>query len=316
MTAGIIDAVSERKRRRGIEWPTVALAVAIYSGWLAITYWHASMPWWLAAALGAWFVAWHSSLQHEVLHGHPTRWRAVNKAIGYVPLALWIPYERYRATHLTHHNDERLTDPLDDPESRYWSADAWARLSPIGQRLVRAQATVLGRILIGPFWAIWTFWVSEARAVRDGDLPLAKIWAIHVVSVAIVLTWVVGVCGMGMLAYVGLIALPGTSLMLIRSFAEHRANRAIEHRTAIVEGSWLLGPLYLFNNLHAAHHARPDLAWYRLPGWYAQNRARLIAGNGGLVYRGYRDLFARFFFRPHDAPLHPLGRAPQRDIAS
>ncbi len=313
MTAGIIDALSERKRRRGIEWPTIALACFIYSGWLAITYWHQALPWWGVAIIGAWFVAWQSSLQHEVLHGHPTRWRAVNKAIGYAPLSLWIPYERYRCTHLTHHNDERLTDPLDDPESRYVAAGDWARLGTARQGLVRAQATLLGRLTIGPFWAISTFFAAEARAICAGDRALAGIWMVHGVSVAVVLTWITVICGMSVLAYIGLIVIPGTSLMLVRSFAEHRANRAVEHRTAIVEGSWFLGVLYLFNNLHAAHHARPDLAWYRLPGWYAQNRARLIDGNGGLVYLGYRDLIGRFFLKPHDTPLHPLGRAPRRE---
>jgi fatty acid desaturase len=301
------------EKRRGIEWPTVALAAVIYSSWLAVTYFHAVLPWWLLAALGTWLVAWHSSLQHEVLHGHPTRSRAVNKAIGYPPLALWIPYERYRATHLTHHNDERLTDPLDDPESRYWRAEDWARLGPWPQRLVRAQATLLGRIIIGPFWAIGTFWCSEWQAIRQGDRELARLWAMHAVAVAMVMTWVIGVCGMHPLTYVLLCAVPGTSLMLVRSFAEHRANRTIPERTAIVEGSWILGTLFLFNNLHAAHHERPDLPWYRLPGWYKQNRARLVTANGGLVYQGYRDLAARYFLKPHDAQLHPLGRAPGRE---
>ena len=40
------------------------------------------------------------------------------------PLALWIPYESYRISHLMHHRDDRLTDPLDDPESYYWMPDA------------------------------------------------------------------------------------------------------------------------------------------------------------------------------------------------
>lgn len=308
------ETTSGRAPLRAIEWPTFALAALIYSGWLAVTYFHDAIPWWLLAVAGAWFVAWQSSLQHEVLHGHPTRSRAINKAVGYAPLALWIPYERYRATHLMHHIDERLTDPLDDPESRYWRPEDWAGLHPWGQRLVRAQATLLGRIVIGPFWVIGTFLRSEWQAIRAGDRPLAKIWAIHAVSVATVMAWVAGVCGMHPLTYIALFAMPGTSLMLIRSFAEHRANRSIPERTAIVEGSWILGTLFLFNNLHAAHHERPGLPWYRLPGWYHANRARLVAANGGLVYQGYSDLAARFLLEPHDAPLHPLGRAPGRDV--
>ena len=57
----------------------------------------------------------------------------------------------------------------------------------------------------------------------------------------------------------------GTSLALIRSYAEHRAEDEVERRTAIVEDSWLLGPLFLFNNLHVVHHMRAEPAVVRDP---------------------------------------------------
>ena len=107
---------------RGVEWPTAALALVIYAGWGAVTYWHAAIPVWILVPLGAWLVAWHSSLQHEIVHGHFTPWPWLNRAIAYPPLALWMPYERYRATHLQHHRNELLTIPVTDPESRYWRA--------------------------------------------------------------------------------------------------------------------------------------------------------------------------------------------------
>jgi fatty acid desaturase len=297
-------------RLPAIEWPTVALAAFIYGSWLALTWHHAALPLWVLAPLGAWLVCWQSSLQHEVLHGHPTRSRALNRAIGFPPLALWLPYDRYRATHLQHHNDERLTDPLDDPESRYWRPEDWAALHPLGRVLVRAQATMLGRLVIGPFWAVGTFLWSEARAIAAGDRALARVWAWHAVAVAVIAAWIVGVCGMSLLAYALACALPGTSLMLIRSFCEHRAERDVARRTAIVEGHGPLALLFLFNSLHAVHHAHPQIAWYRLPGWFHANRARLLEANGGLLYHGYGDVFRRFLLRPHDTPLHPFGRAP------
>src|SRR5262249_41311314 len=122
-----------------IEWPTLLLAVAIYGGWGALTYWHASLPTVVVAGAGAWLVAWHSSLQHELIHGHPTRWGRINAAIGFLPLLLWLPFERYRETHLTHHRDERLTDPLDDPESNYVEPERWRRLSPAVRVVIAAQ---------------------------------------------------------------------------------------------------------------------------------------------------------------------------------
>ena len=98
-----------------MEWPTVLLAVVIYGGWCAFTWAYASIPAWLGLPVLAILVAWHGSLQHEVLHGHPTRWRGLNDLIGIFPISLWIPYTRYKRLHLKHHNNERLTDPIDDP---------------------------------------------------------------------------------------------------------------------------------------------------------------------------------------------------------
>ena len=109
--------------KRRIEWPTAALAFVIYASWLMATYFYRDLPWWGLPAIGGWIIAWQLNLQHETIHGHPTRKRAVNEAIGCWPLSLWLPYSIYRSTHLAHHRDENLTDPLDDPESYYWAED-------------------------------------------------------------------------------------------------------------------------------------------------------------------------------------------------
>ncbi len=305
---------SQRKSRwQLVEWPTIALATLIYVGWLALTYWHTMVPLWLLVPIGAWLVCWHSSLQHEVLHGHPTRVRAINTAIAFPPLALWLPYPRYRASHLKHHNDERLTDPLDDPESRYWLREDWDRLGPLGRRLVRAQSTLAGRLTIGPFWAIGSFIGADAHEIARGDRALLRIWAVHLLGVAGILAWV-SFCGMSLWFYVAGFVLPGTSLMLIRSFAEHKADDRVERRTAIVESFGPLALLYLYNNLHAAHHDRPWVPWYELPRRFRESRACLVASNGGLVYRGYGEVFRRFLLRPYQPPIHPLGRAPCQPI--
>src|SRR5579871_3005737 len=111
-----------------VEWPTLLLALLIYAGWLAVTFWHRSLPTPLVLLFGAWLVAWQSSLQHEILHGHPTRSRQFNLWLGSPPLSLWLPYQAYRRLHLVHHRDERLTDPLDDPESYYWRDSEWRAL--------------------------------------------------------------------------------------------------------------------------------------------------------------------------------------------
>ena len=103
------------------------------------------LPLWALTIVDAWTTAWHMSLQHEIIHGHPTRKRWINNLIGQWPLALWLPFENYRHSHLAHHNDERLTDPLDDPESYYWRQEDWDASRPF-----RASASCACR---RPCWA-------------------------------------------------------------------------------------------------------------------------------------------------------------------
>ena len=290
---------------RKIEWPTVALAVVIYGLWFWATWFWRELPWWALTGLGAWTLAWQSNLQHETIHGHPTRSHRVNEAIGVWPLSLWLPYSIYRDTHLRHHQDANLTDPFDDPESYYWTETGWRGLGPVRRSLMRFHSTLLGRVLLGPALMIARSVQSEIRDAW-GDEPGARavvFW--HLVQCVPVLAWVIGVCGMPLWVYVACFVYPGMSLAMVRSFAEHRAAPQSEKRTAIVENARLLGPLFLFNNLHVAHHMRGGVPWYQLPKFYRLNRAALIERNGGLVYESYFDVARRYFLTPHDAPVHP-----------
>lgn len=298
-------------RGRRVEAPTIALALVIYGLWGLATWFWRDLPGWALVMLGAWAIAWQSNLQHETIHGHPTSWRSVNEAIGVWPLALWLPYSRYRETHLRHHQDANLTDPFEDPESYYWTSGGWRDLGAGGRALVACQSTLVGRLLIGPAWMIGRFAfdvLGEAWLGKPG--ARAELLG-HAALCLIVLVWVIGVCGMPFWLYVAAFVYPGVSLGMVRSFAEHRAAREPEGRTAIVENARILGPLFLFNNLHVAHHLRGGLAWYQLPRFYRLNREALIRANGGLVYDGYFDVARRYAFRAHDRLIHPdwTGRA-------
>ncbi len=290
------------------EWRTVALAAVIYGGWIAATWWHAVLPIWLLVPIGAWIIAWHGSLQHETIHGHPTRSAYFNAALGGVPLSLWLPYGIYRRTHLAHHATPNVTDPLHDPESRYLTSSS-GRIGTSRRRVERVQATLAGRLLFGPPISVATFLLAEARrAVREPRAAAAD-WIPHLLASAIILSWLNWV-GFDWGRYLLIFVYPGTALTLLRSFAEHRAAPAADERIAIVERAGVLGLLFLNNNLHAAHHRVPALAWYALPAYHAQHRAALLAANGGLLYRGYGEIVRRYLFRPHDDILHPdHGRA-------
>jgi fatty acid desaturase len=254
--------------------------LAIYGGWGLITWFYDVLPWWLLLPAGASVVAWHGSLQHEAVHGQLSPLRPLNDAIAWPPLSLWLPFAIYRATHRAHHDFCILTEPWRDPESFYVDQATWRRLGRPGRALLWAHNTLLGRLLLGPFLVIGQFLWAEAQALADGDRRHLAVWLWHLPALALVLVWVMEVCGIPLWAYLALFVLPGTSLTLVRSFAEHKAAWTPLERSAVVEAGPVLSLLFLHNNLHYAHHKRPDLPWHALPAYYRHHRRQLIARFG------------------------------------
>jgi fatty acid desaturase len=292
------------------EWPTYVLLGACYSAFaLATLYWSA-LPWWLLPLVGGYIVALHGGLQHEMIHCHPTRSPLVNEFLVLPSLMLWVPYRRYRSLHLTHHDNSRLTDPMEDPESFYLDPAAWSRLPAPLKRLMGFYNTLAGRLLIGPALNIARFWWREALQVRRGNAAVIGAWLMHVPAAALVIAWITLVCDMPLWVYALCFAYPGTSLILLRSYAEHRAHEDAQARTIVVETNPVLSLLYLNNNLHAAHHERPDLAWYRLPSFYAQNKARLLASNRNYHVSGYGMLVGAHLLHGKEPVAHPLRQLP------
>ncbi len=113
------------KTRYGIEWPTLALLAACYAFWYVLIRSADAIGSVAAIPLLSLCLALFSSLQHEVLHGHPTRWAWFNTLIALPPLGIVIPFHRFQDLHLSHHRDQVLTDPYDDPESYYVHPDRW-----------------------------------------------------------------------------------------------------------------------------------------------------------------------------------------------
>ena len=291
--------------KRKIEWPTVGLIAMVYAVLAILVWFHASLPWWIILPIGAYCAALHSSLQHEVLHGHPTGSRLVNEALIFATPTFWLPYPRYRHTHLTHHNDAALTDPRLDPESYYMLPEEWAALPGIKQALYRMNHTLAGRMVMGPAIGIMRFWSSDFRAVIEGDREIIGAWIYHGVASALTIALVTGVADMALWQFVVLIAYPGISLALVRSYCEHQAAKNADHRTIIVEASAFWSLLFLNNNLHAAHHSRPALAWYKLPAYYRAERDRLTTKSNGYLMRGYGEIFRRYFLRAKEPVPYP-----------
>ncbi len=316
----VTENSEEMLRRSGsvVEWPTLLLLAATYAFWALGT--TVASSWFLPLGIGlaAVAIAQFSSLQHEVLHGHPFRNRLLNEALVFPGLSLVVPYERFRDLHLAHHHDPVLTDPYDDPESNYQDPAVWERTSAPVKVLLRLNNTLLGRMLLGP--AIGTFDLirSDWRAARAGDPAIGRAWLLHGLGVALVVAWLLAVGQMPLWAYV-VSAYLGFSLLKIRTFLEHRAHEAARARTVIIEDRGPLALLFLNNNLHVVHHMHPGVPWYRLPATYRANREHYLRRNEGYLYRSYGEVFARYLFSAKDPvphPLYPLDAPAEAPVAS
>jgi fatty acid desaturase len=261
-------------------------------------------------------IAQFSSLQHEVLHGHPFRSQAVNEALVFPGLTLFVPYVRFRDLHLAHHHDPKLTDPYDDPESNYQDPAVWARMPGALKAILRLNNTLLGRVLIGPAIGTVSLVHSDLRAAGAGDRTVTQAWVLHGLGVALVLAWLLVVGSMPLWAYV-VAAYAAFGVLKIRTFLEHRAHEAARARTVIIEDRGPLALLFLNNNLHVVHHMHPSVPWYRLPETYRANREHYLRRNEGYLYRSYAEIIGRYLLRAKDPVPHPLWpEAPEPATAS
>jgi fatty acid desaturase len=294
-----------RSEDRLVEWPTLLLLVLTYVLWALSTtlVWDASRIFGLIVATIA--IAQFSSLQHEVLHGHPFRSQLLSEATVFPGLTLYVPYLRFKDLHLQHHFDPNLTDPYDDPESNFLDPQVWAQRSRVSRLFYCINNTLAGRMLLGPAVSLWALLRDDTRAILRGDRRVRLGWGLHVGGVALVLAWLWTVGSMPLWAY-AIAAYLGWSLLKIRTFLEHRAHDAARARSVVIESQGPLSLLFLNNNFHAVHHSQPNVAWYRLPQVYFSNREHYLRRNDGYVYSNYAEIFRQFLFRAKDPVPHPI----------
>lgn len=290
------------------EWPTWALLVAVYGGWLgtlALLHAHAiALP--FATLLLILNCAWYMSVQHELLHGHPSSSVLLNKILGYAPLAVWFPYTLYRDSHMKHHRDEDLTMPGVDPESNYVLPSRWTRMAALQRLPWQLRKTFAGRLLVGPPMAFATMLGETLREWRAGDFRYVPMWLMHATLVVLMLWAIDRWTGVPAWYYLLAVTWPAQSLAMVRSLYEHRAASTSKARIAINEAGFLMRLLYLNNNYHLVHHDIPSLAWYHLPAVYRMRRAQYIGKCGGFwIEGGYWELLKRYALRPTDGTAHP-----------
>lgn len=316
-TTGAVNAGqhshSETSIGLAVEWPTWLVIAAIALAWGVLVFGVPQLALWLRLGALVLVLTWYMSLQHELIHGHPTRNAAVNRSLGLLPLAVWYPYDLYRASHLTHHHDPDLTLPGVDPESNYVPRAQAAHMSAVAHFLAASQRTVLGRLALGPGLVIAQLARELTRALRQPRSAhahtLLKAWAVHGALLAALLWVLASYAQMAVWQYIALAAYPALGLAMLRSLYEHRPAALPAHRIVVNEAGLLWRLLYLNNNYHAVHHAHPGLAWYRIPANYWADRAGYLERNGGFRVAGYAWLFRHYAWRPIDACVH--GSLPQ-----
>ncbi|MBW8831258.1 MAG: fatty acid desaturase [Burkholderiales bacterium] len=287
-----------------IEWPTWLLIAVVYATWLLVV-WSFRVLGPLSAVPLAIVACWFMSLQHELLHGHPTRSPVANRLLALAPLAVWYPYDLYREAHFAHHRDESLTQPGLDPESNYIAAADYERLSLWLRPMWIAQRTVIGRLLLGPAMVIVPTWLDIVRKPWRGDFTQTRMWAQHPLLLAVLLWALERHAGIGPLQYMLAVGYPALGLAMLRSFYEHRPASQPAHRVVVNEAGWFWRLLYLNNNYHVVHHEMPQLPWYRIPTLYLADRPGVLQRNGGFLIHGYASPLRRHAFSPVDSPVHP-----------
>ncbi|XBS71699.1 fatty acid desaturase [Acerihabitans sp. KWT182] len=286
------------------ELPTWLLIATIYGGWFSVSaYWRALglLP---ATLILIWFTAWHMSLQHELIHGHPTRYPRLNQLLGLPPLAIWYPFGLYRDLHLRHHREEQLTLPGEDPETYYFSAERWARFSRLQREMARLHNTLPGRVLLGPALDVAQAAQSLITAMAGDDNRAKAMWLLHMLLLLALFAWL-RYRGFSALYYLAAVSYPALGLTKIRSFMEHRAATDPQARSVINEAALPWRLLFLNLNYHSVHHNLPGVPWYALRYIYLTYRQSYQLHNGGFVVKGYIEWLNRFLFRPVEVNVHP-----------
>lgn len=288
-----------------LELPTWLLMVTVYGGWFGVVFFWQALGSWAATPLLILFTTWYMSLQHELIHGHPTRHAWLNQLFGILPLAVWYPYGLYRDSHLRHHRSDHLTLPEDDPEGYYFTRARWERFPVWCIAVIKLRNTLPGRMIIGPLLDIGATMKGALLSVARGETKTILMWLIHAVLLAGLFHWM-SQRGLSPLYFVLAVSYPALSLTKLRSFFEHRAHDAPQARSTLNEAGlgWRL--LFLNLNYHLVHHDLPGLPWFGLRKVYLAEREAYIQRSEGFLVEGYAQWFSDHALNPLAVEVHPL----------
>lgn len=288
--------------RERAEWRTLLVVVAVYVLTALTVIRYETLTPWLAVPFLSVLGAWHLSMQHEVLHGHPFKNQFLNDAIGSIPITLWIPYLAFKKDHLEHHVSD-LTNPALDNESYYVSQEQWDKAGKIRRAAWTANRTILFRMFVWTIVSTITYVLSVLKRAVRGEEGDRLAVALHVVGVAFVV-YLVSLSSMPLWVFALGTVYGGRILNAIRPFPEHKYQSGVETRTAMIMAGPFMSLLMLNNNLHIAHHDEPWVPWYRYSNLMDRVNAVQRAREAGVLYEGgYAEVFRRFSFTPVDSPV-------------
>lgn len=302
-----------KKLRTKIELPTLGLIWGTYSTWVVLLVYNSVITLALWIILFALNITLFLSITHEVVHGHPTRNKLLNRLLVLMPIGWVFPYERFRDTHIEHHTTDFLTDPLDDPESWYEPRFQYEKMNRWARSLLTFNNTLFGRMLIGPAISISKFYISEVSQIihnKTSRKYLITIWAQHLVLCLGMVIFIAQFSTVPVWAIVLSLYL-GLSILLVRTFLEHQAAEDFQERTVIIEHCCPLAFLFLYNNLHAVHHEHPRVPWYELPRLYKEKSQHFKNLNNHYIYSSYGEVFRKYFLTPKEQIPHPFLRSGQ-----
>ena len=296
------DSPQNTLLRERAEWRTLLVVVAVYGlTVLTVLRYEVLTPWLAIPMLGV-LGAWHLSMQHEVLHGHPFKNQFLNDVLGGIPVTLWIPYLAFKKDHHEHHLSD-LTNPALDNESYYVSQEQWDKAGKIRRAAWTANRTILFRMFVWTIVSTITYVLTVLkRAVRNEKSDRLAV-ALHVVGLVFVV-YLVSLSSMPLWQFALGTTYGGRILNAIRPFPEHKYQSGVETRTAMIMAGRFMSLLMLNNNLHVAHHDEPGVPWYRYDNLMQRVNAVQRARDAGVLYEGgYAEIFRRFSFTPVDSPV-------------
>ena len=296
------DSSTNALLRERAEWRTLLVVLSVYGLTVLTVLRYEVLTPWLAIPMLAVLGAWHLSMQHEVLHGHPFKNQFLNDALGGIPVTLWIPYLAFKKDHHEHHLSD-LTNPALDNESYYVSQEQWDKAGRIRRAAWTANRTILFRMFVWTIVSTITYVLSVLkRAVRNEKSDRLAV-TLHIIGVAFVV-YLVSLSSMPLWQFALGTVYGGRILNAIRPFPEHKYQSGVETRTAMIMAGRFMSLLMLNNNLHVAHHEEPGVPWYRYDNLMQRVNAVERARDAGVLYEGgYAEIFRRFSFTPVDSPV-------------